>query len=69
MGLITYSHARSLNLKGWKVKQWVQVASKPWEIWETKIYLVLLVDRTGKVHRVKVFLDGINHFQTREGSD
>ena len=55
MGLITYSHARSLNLKGWKVKQWVQVASKPWEIWETKIYLVPLVDRTGKVHRVKCF--------------
>ena len=55
MGIITFSHARALKLNGWKVSQWVQVASKPWEIWETKIYLVPLVDRTGKIHRVKCF--------------
>ena len=47
MGIITYSHAKTLKLNGWKVKQCVQVASKPWEIWETKVYLVPLVDKSG----------------------
>ena len=61
MGLITYSYARTLNLKGWKVKQWVRVASKPWELWETKIYLVPLVNKMEKIHRVKCFgVDLIN---------
>ena len=55
MGMITFSHGKALNLKGWEVSQWVQVASKPWELWKTKIYLVPLVDKTGIIHRVKCF--------------
>ena len=74
MGIITFNQAKVLKLHGWDVKQWVQVASKPWEVWETKIYLVPLVDRYGKVHQVKcfgadsitskvekVFIDGVIH--------
>ena len=55
MGMITFKHAKTLNLKGWDVSQWVQVASKPWELWKTKIYLVPLVDKFGNIHRVKCF--------------
>ena len=55
MGMITFSHAKVLKLKGWEVSQWVQVASKPWELWKTRIYLVPLVDRSGIIHRVKCF--------------
>ena len=55
MGMVTFSHARALKLKGWEVSQWVQVASKPWELWKTRIYLVPLVDRSGIIHRVKCF--------------
>ena len=55
MGLITHSHAKTLRLEGWDASQWVQVASKPWELWQTKIYLVPMVDREGRIHRVKCF--------------
>ena len=55
MGLITYSYVRTLNMKGWNVKQWVKVASKPWDFWESKIYQVPLVDRMGKIHKLKGF--------------
>ena len=55
MGMVTFKHAKALKLKGWEVSQWVQVASKPWELWKTRIYLVPLVDRTGVIHRVKCF--------------
>ena len=59
--------AKKLRLHGWPVSQFVQVAGKPWEEWNTTAYHVPLQERGGKIHQVTCFsiksmaIEGIVH--------
>ena len=55
IGLIRDMFAKRLNLRGKHVKKMVQVVGQTWTIWETKEYVISLVDRFGKKHVLRVY--------------
>ena len=52
ISLISEEFARSLGLKGHKIKQLVQVAGHEVEVWDTVSYVAKLRDKSGTVHSV-----------------
>ena len=44
--------AKSLNLKGVEVIQWLEVAGKEYEKLETKMYSLTIIDRDGEKHKL-----------------
>ena len=55
LAIIRDKFAELLQLKGEKVTEWIKVLGQAWEIWNTILYNVPMIDKEGTVHTVQAY--------------